>query len=120
MTADALAVQRRMLGLATLLDPELRAELERLFAVDVQHQAAQAENADLRRQLHASSVVLGELRGKHADLQARFEELGPAEYVHARREAYMSGAGFLRIRSLGGGRYASEHIPAKRVVVHGD
>lgn len=110
--------QDQLRALADHLQPELAAELERLLELDqVHHAETLPELREVRRQLHASTVMVGELRGHNATLQDRIAQLVPAEIVKARRDAYMLGAGFLRIRSEGGNRYSSEHIPAERVSV---
>jgi hypothetical protein len=99
------------------LEPELAAEVERLYALEQTHQLAVEEIRDLRTQLHRGQALAGHLREQLSTALHRIEELCPPEIIKARRDAYMTGAGYFKVLSLGRHRYAAEHIPAEKVSI---
>ncbi|GAB3867444.1 hypothetical protein GCM10028801_41470 [Nocardioides maradonensis] len=102
------------------LDPELQAEVERLYALEETHRLAVAEIRDLNAQVNRCQALAGHLREQLTNTERRLEDLRPDEIVKARREAYFTGAGFFKVTSLGRHRYATEHIPAERVSIRAE
>lgn len=111
--------RERLLDLAKHLDEDLAAEITRLYldhdAAGDQLDTQAATIRDQAKQLRAASVRAGLLSEQLATAQHRLTELCPPEIIKARRDAYMHGAGWFRVTSLGGNRYAAEHVPATEV-----
>ena len=103
--------------LAPYLEPELAAEIGRLYDIEAAHQVLVVEHRRLEREHHRSTVVVGELRGQLATALDRIKELCPEEIIKARRDAHMLGAGFFRVISRGRNRYATERLEPDTVTI---
>jgi hypothetical protein len=102
------------------MHPALLDEVRRLYELEAAHAELVDEARGLRRQVERSAVMLGETKAQLQVALNRLAELCPPEIVKARRDAYMTGAGFFRVVSLGRHRYATEHIPPGQVTVRSD
>ena len=111
--------QQGLQALGAFTHPHIAAEIERLYALERDHAHALEEMADLRRQLHRAATMAGENRGRLASAEARLEDLRPDEIAKARRDALFTGAGYIKVTSLGRQRYATEHVPSEKVIIRG-
>lgn len=117
---DQLVLESEVRALTEHLAPELALEIHRLLHVAAHVDELRDRVRELEVQLNRAQTVAGECRGLNATLQNRLASYGPEEVLKARRDAYMLGAGFLRVLSVGANQYVTEHVPAKQVVIHED
>ena len=107
----------RLRALAGELTEDLAVEVHRLYEVERHRDQLLEEATDLRRQLNRAQALAGERSTENASLKARIAELCPEEIIKARRDAFMRGAGFFRVISLGRNRYRTERLEPDRVRV---
>ncbi|GAA4123156.1 hypothetical protein GCM10022215_29530 [Nocardioides fonticola] len=114
-TARDVAAELR--DLAEHLAPDLALELYRLQDLERDHQAAVQEISNLRRALHESTVMVGELRQRTVRAETQLSELGAEEIRRARAHAFMHGTGVVRITSRGRGQFATLAIHPDDVTI---
>lgn len=106
-------------SMAAHLRPDLDREIWRLYAAERELEDLKREHVDVVRQLHAASVVVGDLRQRLVRAENRLEDLNVDAITKAKHSALFLGVGFVRLTSLGRGRYSTEHIHSDRVIVRG-
>ena len=108
-------VRVELLGLALRLRPDLADEIEWLYGEHDLLEALKREHSDVKRKYHQATVVAGELRQQLVRTQNRLEDCAPDQIAKARKAAFFQGAGFVRVTSLGGQKYALAHVPTEQV-----
>lgn len=103
-------------ALGAHLDPVLGEEIARLLDIETAYAASVDEVRNLTRKMHTAELMAGERAGEIARLRNKLEDHAPGEHTKARHEARMSGVSWLRVTSLGGMRFRTEHFPASWVV----
>lgn len=117
------SVRTEVLTAAAYLRPELQREIEHLYAANDELLERATENsieiAELKRQLHATTVRAGDLHQRLASAERRLEDLAVDQIQAARRDALWLGDGFVRITSRGRGNFETNRVPPDRIVVRG-
>jgi len=121
MSSDAGSVIREELNeLGDHLRLELHAEIERLYNRDDLLDERDAELQELERRLHASTVLVGDLRQQLVRAERKLEDLQVEEISKARRDALFLGTGFVRIICRGRGQYTTKRVNPDRIALRGD